>query len=207
MKIFEQTGHFELVLVTNIRTLSKLTPIIVGVKTTVGKQEIVNYQTCSSVWVSRTTKSQTKYQSANMKAGGRQRTDLMHIVAQIRELTGLENAGETLRAALNSLTLVMPEWLRGQTSAAWVERYGRPFSDYRLPKESKEIVALADQIGQAGQQLLSAVDSTAPEWVRALPAVQPLRQVRRQQYEVDGETIHWRRVGHWTAAAEQICSP
>jgi transposase len=48
-----------------------------------------------------------------LKARGRQRTDATHVLAAIRELNRLERVGETLRAALNELAALAPDWLRG----------------------------------------------------------------------------------------------
>ncbi|MGZ3624228.1 MAG: IS5/IS1182 family transposase, partial [Ktedonobacteraceae bacterium] len=46
----------------------------------------------------------------------------------------LETAGETMRATLNVLATVAPEWLRMQVSEAWIDRYEKRFEGYRLPK-------------------------------------------------------------------------
>src|ERR687896_1936531 len=48
-----------------------------------------------------------------LKARGRQRTDATHVLASIHVLNRLELVGETLRAALNELAAVAPDWLRG----------------------------------------------------------------------------------------------
>jgi transposase len=47
-----------------------------------------------------------------VKAGGQQRTDSTHSLAAVRALNRIEVVGETLRHALNSLSIVAPEWLR-----------------------------------------------------------------------------------------------
>ena len=46
-----------------------------------------------------------------IKARGQARTDSTHILAAIRNLNRLEDVGETLRAALNALAVVAPDWL------------------------------------------------------------------------------------------------
>ncbi|HMB07718.1 MAG TPA: transposase, partial [Isosphaeraceae bacterium] len=45
-----------------------------------------------------------------VKARGQQRTDSTHVLAAIRVLNRLELVGETLRATLNQLATVAPEW-------------------------------------------------------------------------------------------------
>ncbi len=42
---------------------------------------------------------------------GKQRTDSTHVVSVIRDLNRLETIGETMRAALNMVATVAPEWL------------------------------------------------------------------------------------------------
>src|ERR671913_1552543 len=51
-----------------------------------------------------------------LKTRGRQRTDATHVLASIRTLNRLELLGEALRAALNELAAVAPDWLRGVAS-------------------------------------------------------------------------------------------
>ena len=47
-----------------------------------------------------------------LKARARQRTDSTHVLAATRDLNRLELVGETLRAALNAVAAVAPDWLR-----------------------------------------------------------------------------------------------
>jgi len=69
-----------------------------------------------------------------VKACGRQRTNSTHVLAAVRTLNRLERVGETLRAALNELSAVAPDWLQAMAPTAWYERYGRRVENYRLPK-------------------------------------------------------------------------
>ncbi|MEU9448483.1 transposase [Streptomyces sp. NPDC048277] len=63
-----------------------------------------------------------------LKAGGRQRTDAIHVLAAVRRLSYLELVGEALRAALEELAeaaptwlapLIEPEWAKNGTGAGW----------------------------------------------------------------------------------------
>lgn len=128
-----------------------------------------------------------------IKKRGRQRTDSTHVLAATRELNRLECVGETLRQALNSLAVVMPDWLLEQVTPEWFERYGPRFEQYRLPKSKAERQALAETIGRDGLELLQALyGSTAPAWLREAPAVDVLRQVWIQQYYVEDDLLRWR---------------
>ena len=68
-----------------------------------------------------------------LKARGRQRTDSTHVLAKIRALNRVLCVWETMRAALNSLAVVAPDWLRAHSHPEWVERYGPRSEDSRLP--------------------------------------------------------------------------
>jgi transposase len=68
-----------------------------------------------------------------LKLRGQQRTDSTHVLAKIRSLNRLEGVGETFRAALNSLAVAAPAWLKEQWQEEWIERYEHRVEDYRLP--------------------------------------------------------------------------
>lgn len=128
-----------------------------------------------------------------LKARGQQRTDSTHVLAAIRKLNRLECVGETLRAALNALATVSPDWLLTQVTADWFDRYGARFEQYRLPKEKAAREKLAETIGADGQQLLLAIyEPETPAWLREVPAVEILRQVWVQQYVVQEGEVRWR---------------
>ena len=113
-----------------------------------------------------------------LKARGRQRSDTTHVLAAIRTLNRLELVGETLRAALNELATVAPDWLREAAPKAWYERYALRVEDGRLPRSAAEREAYARTVGEDGFALLDRLDRPeAPEGLRSLPAVGVLRRV------------------------------
>ncbi len=143
-----------------------------------------------------------------VKARGRQRTDSTHVLAAVRTLNRLERVGETLRAALNEVATVAPEWLQAIAPAAWYERYGRPVENYRLPKTETARQDLAATIGADGQQLLGVIAAATeqPELAQ-LPAVQVLRQVWATQYIVEDGPMRLGSAAELPPSAEQVCSP
>jgi transposase len=143
-----------------------------------------------------------------LKAQGRQRTDSTHVLAAIQTLNRLECVGETLRQALNTLAVAVPDWLRTWVPAEWFERYGRRFEEFRLPAGRAERYALAESIGTDGRQLLNAIyEVTAPIWLRQLPAIDTLRRVWVQQfYALDGP-VCWRAAADLPPSTQLICSP
>jgi len=122
-----------------------------------------------------------------LKARGRQRTDATHVLASIRVLNRLELVGETLRAALNELATVAPDWLRSLAPHAWHERYARRIEDGRLPRAAAERETYARTIGEDGFALLDRLNEpTTPKGLRRLPTVEVLRQVWARHFVREG---------------------
>lgn len=143
-----------------------------------------------------------------IKARGRQRTDSTHVQAAIRQLNRLERVGESLRAALNRLAMLAPEWLQGRVPLEWYQRYGSRFESYRLPKSEPEREVLAVQIGRDGYQLLEWVyQPDTPAALKAEPAVRILWRVWIQEYYRQEDDVHWRTPDNMPPAEQQIQSP
>jgi transposase len=142
-------------------------------------------------------------------ARGRQRSDSTHVLGAIRAINRLELVGEAMRAALNALAVVAPEWLRGHAQTEWVARYGPRFAHSRLPESSTKRQALAEVIGADGNTLLRAVYSAeAPPSLRTLPAVEALRQLWVQNYLTwENGRVTWRDHDNIPPAARFISSP
>ncbi len=128
-----------------------------------------------------------------VKARGQQRTDSTIVLAKIRQLNRLSCVGETMRRALNNISAVAPDWLLEQVSPDWFDRYGPRFDGYRLPKGKGEQVELRTTIGIDGQYLLKQIyEKDAPAFLAEMPAVDVLRRVWIQQYQVVNEQLEWR---------------
>src|SRR5271167_4728455 len=143
-----------------------------------------------------------------VKARGRQRTDSTHVLAAVRGLNRLERVGETVRAALNELAVVAPDWLQALAPPVWYERYSRRVENYRLPKAEKERLELAATVGADGDQLLAAIEAAVEQpWLAQLPAIHVLREVWKAQYIMEDGQLRWHTVQEMPATAEQISSP
>jgi transposase len=128
-----------------------------------------------------------------LKAGGKQRTDSTHVLARVRSLSNLECVGETLRATLDEVAGLAPDWLASQVSPEWFERYRHRVENYRLPKAESQRTALAEQIGADGVHLLAALErADAPGGLKEVASVQVLRQVWQQYYELSPGRAKWR---------------
>jgi transposase len=128
-----------------------------------------------------------------LKAGGKQRTDSTHVLARVRSLSNLECVGETLRAVLDDLARLAPDWLVQQINADWFERYSHRVENYRLPKAKNQRTALAQQIGDDGAHLLAALEQAdAPAELKEIASVQLLKEVWQQYYDLTGGMAKWR---------------
>ena len=143
-----------------------------------------------------------------LKARGKQRTDSTHVLAAIRTLNRLECVGETLRAALNALASIAPEWLHEHVVPEWFDRYSTRVEDSRLPKGQEARKEYAELIGADGSRLLSAIDdSSALLHLREQPAVQALRQTWVNQYYAEEGHLRWRQAEDLPPAGLRFDSP
>ena len=95
-------------------------------------------------------------QQGLVKARGKQRTDSTHVLAAIRDMNRCEYVGETLRHALNELSLEAPDWLRTFVSQDWYERYSIRIELSKLPKDKKHEEWM-QQVGVDGHHLLAQI--------------------------------------------------
>ena len=116
--------------------------------------------------------------------GGKQRTDSTHVVAAVAALNRLELAGESVRAVLEALAAAHPGWLEQRVCVSdFARRYGTPMTSWRPPASQAQRDKLAIAYARDGYALLEAVyDTTAPPWLRELPAIGVLRRVLVQNY-------------------------
>ena len=97
-------------------------------------------------------------------AGGRQRTDSTHVVSAVRDLNRLELAGESVRACVEAVAVVAPDWLAAVIDVAdWGRRYGARVDTWRLPTSRAKRAELVAAYGTDAVVLLRAVhDAGAP---------------------------------------------
>ena len=143
-----------------------------------------------------------------VSARTRQRTDSTHVVAAVRDLNRLERVVETLRAALNVLATVEPDWIRTNIPTEWVDRYGRRAEENHFPAGDKERQRFAEVVGRDGYALLDALwCADAPAWMRALPAIETLRRVWLQSFMPVEDSVQWRQTDNVPPSALRLSSP
>lgn len=148
-----------------------------------------------------------------LKARGQQRTDSTRVLASVRKLNRLELVCETMRAVLNELASISPEWLSQIAPEEWYQRYGRRIEDFRLPKAATKRDEYGQQIGEDACYLLACLEkSTVPEW-RNLAQIEALLLTLERHYEYEGEVptdsacIRWKAKKELPRAEKGIESP
>lgn len=103
------------------------------------------------------------------------------------------------------LATVAPHWVREHIPSAWRDRHATRWEDYRLPSGRHEREVIAEQIGTDGRYVLEQIDASQ-DWLRAIPAVQTLRQVWIQQFYAD-RPVRWRDAADLPPAEKLISTP
>ena len=75
----------------------------------------------------------------------------------------LELITETLRAALNELAIIAPDWLRRVAPSSWYQRYSLRAEQARLPRGEQARQQYAQMVGQDGFYLLALVEQQKAE--------------------------------------------
>jgi transposase len=143
-----------------------------------------------------------------LKAKGKQRTDSTHVLAAIRVLNRLEMVVETMRAALNQIAGVVPDWLAQVSVPEWFERYSRRAEQSRLPTGTKAREVFAARVGEDGFHLLKLLENQQPALLK-LEKIETLKKVWQQHYTRDeaGDEVRWRHGKETIRAAVSIESP
>ncbi len=142
-----------------------------------------------------------------LKERGKQRTDSTHVLASIRVMNRLALVAETMRAALNELAVVAPEWTASIALADWFVRYSQRIEDTRLPRGEKAREEFAEKVGRDGFYLLKLLDKQQPSLLK-LEQVQILQRVWQRHFtrKETGE-VQWRKNSELERAATAIESP
>jgi transposase len=118
-----------------------------------------------------------------IKIRGKQRTDATYILGAVRELTRLEQIGESLRATLNEIATLAPHWLQSWVPVEWYEQYERRIEHERLPKSKKEQQKYAVRVAADGYRLLEAIEQDpAHNWLANLPKIIHLTTILKRHF-------------------------
>jgi transposase len=121
-----------------------------------------------------------------IKSRGRQRTDSSHVLAAVRQLNQVELVGESVRACVEALAAVEPDWVQACLDVSWQYRYGAWVDSWRMPGSKTRRAALGADYARDGVALLRAVwDPGSPSWLGQLPAVGVLQRVLIQNILVE----------------------
>lgn len=143
-----------------------------------------------------------------VKARGKQRTDSTHVLGAVRDLHLAELVGETLRATLNELADLAPDWLLGVSQPEWFKRYAHRVEDTLLPKSEAKRRLYVLEMGRDGFTLLDALDAAgSPSAAREAHRVELLRQVWQTHFDRSGPGLRWKEGTEFPPVGERIQSP
>lgn len=143
-----------------------------------------------------------------LKAGGKQRSDATHILAQVRALNRSECIVESLRAALNVLATVDPDWLAARVDEGWFKRYALRVEETRLVKGKEARRKYLEQVGHDGFVLLESVYAArARGYLADLPALETLRKVWLHHFWLDEGEVRYRDANDLAPAKHRLSSP
>lgn len=149
-----------------------------------------------------------------LKAGGKARTDSTHVLAAVRRLNRVEVIGETLRALLNDLAELEPEWLQGWVPAEWFKHYASRIeypSGQRSESAEKRLERIL-RIARDGFVLFErATAGDAPDSVRQCAGLEWLRRCWLGnfyvEHEAQGSHLRWREAGNLPGMTTRLDSP
>jgi len=130
-----------------------------------------------------------KYEEMGLiKRRGRQRTDSMAELTNVKRLSRLELVVESLGLAVVAILKTDREWAEDLLPPSWENRYGERFTlEHVTEKDRKEYEA---HVGSDGQWVLNhLVGEEVPAVLRELPEVQVLRTVWAQQFRQAQEKV------------------
>jgi len=141
-----------------------------------------------------------------VKVRGRQRTDSTHVLAAIRVMNRLEVITETMRAALNDLATINPEWLSEVVPVEWYQRYGKRAEQTRMPSSEKGRNEYALTVGQDGVMLLKLLEQQ-PDFLK-LESVKTLQKMWERHFaRSETDEVTFRANSELSRAATAIESP
>lgn len=141
-----------------------------------------------------------------IKKRGSMRTDSTHVLARVKDLSRLGSIFEALRAALNEIATLAPEWLKSWVPNDWYEQYGLPYDSFRLPEGADKIANLTAKMGEDIFSFLDNINMKRRE-LRDIPAVSVLRQVWFQQFQIKKDIVCLKEAKELVSTSELIASP
>lgn len=118
-----------------------------------------------------------------IKKRGLQRTDATYVIGAVREMTRLEQIGESLRAALNDLASLVPDWLQAWVPLDWYERYSRRIEQEKLPTTKTEQKRYAQKLGLDAYTILDHIQQSEMQWLLNVPTLFHLQTVLSRHFE------------------------
>jgi len=116
-----------------------------------------------------------------VKKGGKARTDSTHILAVVEHLGRMELVTESIRVALQAVSVLVPAWVEQRIPSPFRDVYGERQAEYGL--SDNQVQQKLIQAGRDGLWFLAQWDRAVPVAPDQVPsAVETLRTVLAQQF-------------------------
>ena len=118
-----------------------------------------------------------------LKARGQQRTDATHVLAAIRVLNRLELVAETLRAALNGLATVAPDWCKPSPRWHGMNTIAGASRTHACPPPRRNARRMPRRWARMGSACWTHWTLPRSAGGRELPVIETLRRTWQRHYE------------------------
>jgi hypothetical protein len=129
--------------------------------------------------------------------------DPKETLSMICQTNRLFSVLDGMKSALSLVVSIAPEWVKGQVSPHWYQRYKTgPLSSLDLSQKS-EIQMYANRVGSDIFALLTALKKTDAPDLETKVEIRHLSHLFNEQYFQNGDIIEWRTTG----CANCLCNP
>lgn len=121
-----------------------------------------------------------------------QTTDPKTFLSNLCQLNRLYLLREAMKTTLGLLVSLEPDWLIGQLSPHWFERYRSGYPEFNQPPNAIDISSTAEKIGDDIFSLLVSVQQLNSLKINSSLEIKKLNYLFQQQFYFMDEIISWR---------------
>lgn len=119
-------------------------------------------------------------------------TDPKTFLSNLCQINRLYLLREAMKTALSLLVSFEPDWLVGQLSPHWFERYRSGYPEFNQPTDTIDISSIAEKIGGDIFSLLVSVKELNSLKINSSLEIKKLSYLFLQQFYFIDEIIYWR---------------
>jgi len=131
-----------------------------------------------------------------------QRTDSTHVLANVRDLSRLENLSEGLRVSLKAIEKSDRRLYETKIPVLYREHWSKPLNDYQMTDEERK--QALERVGQDIHWLLSFLKTNKESYLR-LPELEVLQTLLSQHFTIQSQKVSVKKEA--TTGKEKIQTP